>query len=63
MLRAHFGDRTVNVGTINYAAGTFVLNANTVIPSDIAAQVVAWDNVYLLMDEDTPPIWQYDAVA
>jgi hypothetical protein len=63
VLRAHFGDRTVNVGTINYAAGTFVLNANTVIPSDIAAQVVAWDNVYLLMDEDTPPIWQYDAVA
>lgn len=62
VLRAHFGDRTVDVGTINYSAGTFVLNANTVIPPAIAALVVAWDNVYLLMDEATPPVWQYDTV-
>lgn len=41
------GTTRVHVGTINYAAGTFVLNANTVIPTASAAQIVAYDNVFI----------------
>lgn len=41
------GTTRVHIGTINYAAGTFTLAANTVIPPASAAQLVAFDNVFI----------------
>lgn len=45
-LMMHFADDLIQVGTINYTAGTFTLNANTVIPTLTAGKVIAFDNVY-----------------
>jgi hypothetical protein len=44
----------IAVGTIDYAAGTFVLEPTTLIPLDLAINLTAWDNVYLRMDK---PNW------
>jgi hypothetical protein len=48
------------VGTIDYAAGTFALNANTVIPTPLALLLTAWDNVYLLKDK---PNWAVETTT
>lgn len=45
-LMMHFADDLIQVGTINYTAGTFTLNANTVLPTLTAGKVIAFDNVY-----------------
>ena len=49
-LDALIGNTRVHVGTVNYAAGTFLLTANTVVPFASAAQVVAYDNVFIADD-------------
>lgn len=62
-LRAHFGDRTVAVGTVNYSAGTFTLSGSVTLPTAVAAELAAWDNVYLLMDEvETAPWMNFEVV-
>lgn len=53
-LVAHLGDALVVVGTVNYVAGTFVLNANTVLPLPVALQLTAFDNVYLADSSNGP---------
>src|SRR5690606_13705411 len=62
-LRAHFGDRTVGVGTVNYSAGTFTLSGSVTLPSTVAAELAAWDNVYLLTDEAANAPWMNFEVA
>jgi len=42
-----FNDSRIQVGTVNYAAGTFTLASSTTIASAIARQAVAWDNIFL----------------
>lgn len=46
VLQMHVLDQLLNVGTINYAAGTFLLSA-TVLPWALARLFTAWDNVYV----------------
>lgn len=46
VLQARIGDYLLNVGTINYSAGTFVLTGSTVVPYAVARLVTAWDNIY-----------------
>jgi hypothetical protein len=46
------GDSRLVVGSINYAAGTFSLTANTVIPTPVALVATAWDNVFLRQPGD-----------
>ena len=41
------GDARIAVGTVNYAAGAFVLAANTVIPTAVARTALAWDNLFI----------------
>ncbi|WP_019654021.1 hypothetical protein [Variovorax atrisoli] len=40
-------DTQLQVGTVNYAAGTFTLAGTTVIPQATAALLTAWDNIFL----------------
>ncbi len=53
-------DALLPVGTVNYAAGTFALNANVVIPSPLALQLTLWDNVYVRTNN---PNWSIEATA
>lgn len=59
VLQVHFGDRLLNVGTVNYGAGTFVLNGSTTIPSAWAGEVIAFDNIYLRVPvpAEVGPLW------
>lgn len=60
VLKMHFGEALVTVGAINYAAGTFTLTANPVVPNDAALKVAAWDNVYLRKQKIQ---WSFEATA
>lgn len=44
-LLADVGGARFEIGAINYAAGTFTLTANPVIPSEATLALAAWDNV------------------
>ena len=46
-LQLQIADSKVTVGSINYSAGTFTLNASTVLSTPIALQVTAWDNILI----------------
>ena len=46
-LQVILGDTRLTVGSVNYSAGTGSLNSNTVIPTDTAKVLTAWDNIYL----------------
>lgn len=47
VLQVVLNDQRINVGTVNYSAGTFALNSSTTIPTGLATQLTAWDNIYL----------------
>jgi hypothetical protein len=51
LLDVLIGTSYVHIGTINYAAGTFTLTPNTVIPTGVAAQLVAYDNCFIGTDK------------
>lgn len=46
-LMVMLADTLLQVGTVDYAAGTFTLTATTVIPQLTAALLTAWDNIFL----------------
>jgi hypothetical protein len=46
-LMVMLADTLLQVGTVNYAAGTFALTGTTVIPQVTTVLLTAWDNVYL----------------
>jgi hypothetical protein len=46
-LQVLLADTRLNVGTVNYSAGTFVLSGTTVVPALTAILLTAWDNIYL----------------
>lgn len=39
--------KRISMGTINYATGAFTLASSVNVPTDIAALMTAWDNIYL----------------
>lgn len=57
-LRANIADSSVEVGTINYSAGTFAFYGSTNIPSGLILGLIAWDNTYLLVNN---PSWTFEA--
>jgi hypothetical protein len=59
-LKLYIANTTVTVGAINYAAGTFVLSANTILPTLVAALAVMFDNIYLA---DTNGLNMFDQTA
>jgi hypothetical protein len=46
-LMVMLADTLLQVGTVNYVAGTFVLSGTTVIPAGTASLLTAWDNIFL----------------
>lgn len=60
VLNMHLAGQRLAVGAINYGAGTFTLNASTVVPLPIALLLTAWDNVYLRKNK---PSWSFEATA
>ncbi|QGW82930.1 hypothetical protein [Variovorax paradoxus] len=60
VLYMHLAGQLLAVGAVDYAAGTFTLNANTVVPTPLALLLTAWDNVYLRKNK---PAWAIDVVA
>ena len=57
-LRANIADTTIEVGTINYTAGTFAFYSSTNIPPDLVLGLIAWDNLYVLKNK---PTWTFEA--
>lgn len=57
-LRANIADSSIEVGTINYSAGTFAFYGSTNIPSGLVLGLIAWDNTYLLVNN---PSWTFEA--
>lgn len=42
-----YRDYRVRIGTVTYATGAFSIDPVIVIPTPVAAQLTAWDNIYL----------------